>query len=87
MPNPFFLSWALPPPASDLSAQMLYSQIVLTRGLPLNLHLPAEKPVSLGALSREELDREFQKGIDSLKTRRGYTIDEVDAELNREFGI
>ena len=59
--------------------QMLYSQIVLTRGLPLNLHLPAEKPVSLGALSREELDREFQKG-----TRRGYTIDEVDAELNRE---
>ena len=64
--------------------QMLYSQIVLTRGLPLNLHLPAEKPVSLGALSREELDREFQKGIDSLKTRRGYTIDEVDAELNQE---
>lgn len=67
--------------------QMLYSQIVLTRGLPLNLHLPASKPVAIGNLSQEEIGREIQKGLDSLKTGKAYTPDEVDAELAREFGI
>lgn len=72
-------------PASAI--QMLYSQIVLTRGLPLDLHLPYEKPVSIGALSPEELSRELKKGIDSLNTGRSYSLDEVDTELAKEFGI
>ncbi len=67
--------------------QMLYSQIVLTRGLPLDLHLPASKPVAIGNLSQEEIGREIQKGLDSLKTGKAYTPDEVNAELAREFGI
>ena len=67
--------------------QMLYSQIVLTRGLPLDLRLPSRKPTAIGGMSREEVDAELMKGIDSLKTGRAYTADEVDAELKREFGI
>lgn len=67
--------------------QMLYSQIVLTRGLPLDLHLPSAKPTAIGGMSRAELDTELMKGIDSLKSGRTYTADEVDAELAKEFGI
>lgn len=67
--------------------QMFYSQIVLTRGMPLDLHLPVKKPVSVGGMSREELDAELMKGMDSLKSGKGYTADEVDAELMQEFGI
>ena len=67
--------------------QMLYSQIVLTRGLPLDLRLPSRKPTALGGMSREEVDAELMKGMDSLKSGRAYTADEVDAELKREFGI
>ena len=67
--------------------QMLYSQIVLTRGLPLNLHLPASKPVSIGGMGQAELDDQLQKGMDSLKTGKSYTADEVDTQLAREFGI
>lgn len=67
--------------------QMLYSQIVLTRGLPLDLRLPSRKPTAIGGMSREEVDAELMKGTDSLKTGRAYTADEVDAELKREFGI
>lgn len=67
--------------------QMLYSQIVLTRGMPLDLRLPSRKPTAIGGMSREELDAELMKGMDSLKSRRTYSVDEVDAELSKEFGI
>lgn len=67
--------------------QMLYSQIVLNRGLPLDLHLPSAKPTAIGGMSRAEIDAELTKGIDSLKSGKTYTADEVDAELSKEFGI
>lgn len=67
--------------------QMLYSQIVLTRGLPLDLHLPSAKPTVIGGMSHSEIDTELMKGIDSLKSGKTYTADEVDAELSKEFGI
>ena len=67
--------------------QMLYSQIVLTRGLPLDLRLPAEKPTSIGGMSRAELDAELTKSVESLKLGKPYTADEVDAVLAKEFGI
>lgn len=67
--------------------QMLYSQIVLTRGMPLDLHLPAREPTAIGDMTREELDTELRKGVDSLKTGKAYSPDEVRKELNREFGL
>lgn len=67
--------------------QMLYSQIVLTRGLPLDLRLPERKPVAIGGMTRGELDAELMKGVESLKSGRAYTPDEVDAMLAQEFGI
>lgn len=67
--------------------QMLYSQIVLTRSLPLKLQLPPIKPTSIGGMSKDEFDNEIMKGLNSLTYDKTYTIDEVNAELEREFGI
>ena len=68
--------------------QMLYSQIVLQNGMPFELRLPNRKPpISLNTLSKEELDAELQKGIDSLKNDKSYSVDEVDALLAKEYGI
>lgn len=67
--------------------QMLYSQIVLTRGFPLSLRLPSAKPTAIGGMSRTELDAELMKGVESLKSGKTYTADEIDAVLAREFGI
>ena len=67
--------------------QMLYSQIVLTRGLPLNLQLPSAKPTSIDGISRAELDAELLKGVEALKSGKTYTADEVDTILSEEFGI
>lgn len=67
--------------------QMFYSQIVLTRGMPLDLHLPPKRPTAIGSMSRTELDAELMKGVESLKSGKTYTADEVDTMLSKEFGI
>ncbi len=67
--------------------QMFYSQIVLTKSLPLNLRLPSARPTAIGNMGRAELDAELMKGVESLQSGKTYTVDEVDAELAREFGI
>lgn len=45
------------------------------------------KPTAIGGMSREQLDAELMKGVESMKSGKTYTADEVDAELKREFGI
>ena len=49
--------------------QMLYSQIVLKKGMPFELKLPSSKPLAVGAMTREQLDAELQKGVDSKQER------------------
>lgn len=67
--------------------QMLYSQIVLKRGIPFELCVPASKPLAVGAMTRKQFDAELQKGISAIKAGKIYTADEVDAVLAEEFGI
>ena len=61
--------------------QMFYSQIVLRQGMPFELKLPAPAPIAIGSLSKEQLDAELQKGVDSLKNGKGLTADDVDKQL------
>ena len=78
--------------AEDILAQLGITpssaiQIVLTRGLPLDLHLPPATPTAVGGMSRTELDTELQKGVASLQNGKSFSADEVDAALYQEFGI
>ena len=67
--------------------QMFYSQITLTKSLPLQLQLSPAKPTSIGSMSKDEFDNEIMKGLHSLTSDKTYTIDEVNFEFAREFGI
>lgn len=67
--------------------QMLYSQIVLKKGMPFDLRLPSSKPLDIDTMTREQIDAELQKGIDSIKAGKVYSADEVDEVLAKEFGI
>ena len=64
--------------------QTLYRQIFLQRGLPFDLHLPPERPVAIGGMSHDELNRELQKGLDSMQSGKMYSVEEGDAILKEE---
>ena len=66
--------------------QMLYSQIVLTKGIPFALRLPAAKPVAIGGMTRAELDAELQKGMDDIAAGRVLSADAVEAEMRELYG-
>ena len=38
-------------------------------------------------MTAEQLDAELMKGVGSLRTGKTYTVDEVDTELKKEFGM
>ena len=51
------------------------------------MRLPTEKPLALGSMSKEQIDTELQKGMDSIKAGKVYSANEVDEALAKEFGI
>ena len=67
--------------------QMLYSQIVLQKGMPFELRIPAKKPLAIDSMSKDELNVELQKGIDSLNSGKSYSLDEVDDYFSTEYDI
>ena len=67
--------------------QMLYKQIIIHNGLPFDLRLPSQKPVAIGGMSREELDVELTKGVNSAKAQSAMSVAEVEAKLKDEFDI
>ena len=66
--------------------QMLYSQIVLRRGIPFDVTLSVRKPVAEGALTKEQFDEELRKGVASMRAGRTISAEEVDAEFERKYG-
>lgn len=67
--------------------QMLYSEIRLTKKVPLSLSIPNNKPLSVASMSKEEFDKELQKGIDDMKSGNVHSLEEVDHILNEELMI
>lgn len=66
---------------------MFLRQVVMQRGIPFEVKLPAEKPLSLNSMTKEQFDAEIQKGIDDMNNGKFFTADEVEAEFKRDYGI
>lgn len=66
---------------------MFLRQIVIQRGIPFELKLPSNEPLAIENLTKEQLDAEITKGIADIGAGRVYTVDEVEAEMRRLYGI
>lgn len=49
---------------------MFLRQVVMQRGIPFEMKLPANKPLAIGSLTKEQFDEEMQKGMDDIKSRQ-----------------
>ena len=67
---------------------MFLRQIVLQKGIPFEMKLPAyEKPLAYGSLTEEQFNAEIEKAMEDIKAGRVYSAKEVEEEMKREFGI
>ena len=62
---------------------MLYRQIILKKGLPFAVTLPAEPP-ALDGMSREEFDAMLEKSLAQAKAGQGIELHEAFDSLRRE---
>ncbi len=65
---------------------MFLKQVVIQRGIPFELKLPASKPVVTGDLTKEQFDAEMQLGMDDINAGRIVSADDVEAEMRRLYG-
>lgn len=70
-----------------IAIEILYRQIILYKGVPIDLNDLAEKPLSIGKMTPLELDFEINKGLASLGEGKGIPAEELYDALNKEFGI
>ena len=66
---------------------MFLRQIVLQKGIPFEMKLPKTEPLVYGSLTKEQFDREMEKGMSDVKAGRVYSADAIEAEMKRDFDI
>lgn len=66
---------------------MFLRQVVMQKGIPFEMKLPVNKPLAMESLTKEQFNKEIQKGIDDIKAGRVYSADAVEDEMKRIYGI
>ncbi len=66
---------------------MFLRQVVIHRGIPFEVKLPENAPLSFASMTKEQFDAEITKGMDDIEQGRVFSAEEVAAELRRDFGV
>lgn len=77
---------ALGIPASN-AITMFYKQIVLQKGLPFEVKLPASRPVDVSMLSTEQLNEELEKGYADMVSGNTRSAKSVFDDIRKEYGV
>ena len=66
---------------------MFLKQVVIQRGMPFEMKLPAARPAAIGAMTREQFDAEMQLGMDDVRAGRVIPAEDVEAEMRGLYGV
>ena len=66
---------------------MFLRQIIIQRGIPFDMKLPAHEPIAMGVLTPAQLNIELEKGYDSAMAGRHRSIKDVVADMERDCGV
>jgi len=65
---------------------MFYKQIILQRGIPFEMKLPAGRVPDLGRLTKAQLNAELEKGCADVKAGRVKPAGEVFEKIRKDYG-
>lgn len=63
------------------------NQVVLHRGLPFEVTLPANAPLAAGSLTSDEFYVEVKRGYDDCVAGRTRPAEDVFRDIEAEFGL
>ena len=66
---------------------MFLRQVVIQRGIPFEMKLPAKRPLSLGELTKEQFDEELLKGMNEIENGQVFSADDVEAEMRKMYSV
>lgn len=66
---------------------MFYKQIILQRGLPFDVKIPASRPIDISALSKTELHEELEKGYEDMEAGRCKSTKEVFSNIRKDYNL
>lgn len=69
------------------AVNIFLKQVVMQRGLPFDVKLPATKPIGASSLSGPELDAELEKGFADLGGGNTKTVEKVFSDIRKDYGI
>ncbi|MCL2766749.1 MAG: type II toxin-antitoxin system RelB/DinJ family antitoxin [Peptococcaceae bacterium] len=66
---------------------MFLKQVILHRGLPFDVSLPAAPPLDISMLSEDEFHAELEKGFAEIKKGNVLSAKEAFSSLRGELGL
>ena len=66
---------------------MFYKQIVLQRGMPFEMKLPAARPLDVSTMTDEQLNAELEKGFADIAAGRTRPAKQVFDDIRRDYGV
>ena len=66
---------------------LFLKQVVLQRGIPFEMKLPAKKPIASGSLSDAQLNEELNRGIADFENGNYTTSEDLSDKFRKAYGI
>lgn len=77
---------ALGIPASN-AINMFYKQIILHRGLPFEVKMPATRPLSVEELTETKLHAELEKGYADMLEGKTKPARQAFSDIRKDYGV
>ena len=62
-------------------------QVVLQRGIPFEMKLPQNQPLSVEQLSEERFNAEIEKGMADFKIGKVISAEQVSDRMSKNYGL
>lgn len=69
------------------AVNIFLKQVVMQRGIPFDVKLPATKPVGVSGLTESKLDAELEKGFADLVRGNTKPAEKIFSDIRRDYGI
>ena len=69
------------------AVNIFLKQVVMQRGIPFDVKLPATKPLGVPSLTEKELDDELEKGYVDFVHGNTKSVEKAFSEIRKDYGI